>query len=77
MAKQTKSYAKNCTTVLGEKVSKGTKKPAVQGEKVAKLPFTGVPAGQLALEAFGLLAAGAVLTFAGRRRRRGGAHARR
>src|SRR5947209_5751210 len=81
MAKQTKSYAKNCTSVLGEKVSKGTKKPAtkpaVQGEKVTKLPFTGVPAGELAAEAVALLGAGTLLTYAGRRRRPRGAHVRR
>lgn len=76
MAKQSKSYAKNCTSVLGEKVTKRPKKPVVQGEKATRLPFTGVPAGQLALEALALVCAGCVLTYAGRRSTRG-AHARR
>lgn len=38
LAKETKSYAKSCTAVLGEKVTKGTKTPTVtKGTKVTKV----------------------------------------
>jgi len=79
LAKQTKSYAKNCTSVLGEKVTKGTKgtkgtetpstpTPAVQGEKVVQLPMTGAPSGAMVEGALLLLLAGVALSFTGRRR---------
>lgn len=60
-----KSYAKNCTHVLGEKVTKPTK---VQGEKVTRLPFTGLPTWEMTALAAGLCLAGAACTRAGRRR---------
>lgn len=63
-----KSYAKNCTHVLGEKVTKTPKHhPAVQGEKVSRLPFTGLPAWELTAIAAGLCLVGAACTRAGRR----------
>jgi hypothetical protein len=41
LAKQTKSYAKSCTAVLGEKVTKGTTTPTVtKGTKVTKVTKT-------------------------------------
>ena len=76
LAKQTKSYTKKCTSVLGEKVIKGTKgtkqtkapKPAVQGEKVVQLPMTGAPSGAMVEGALLLLLAGVALSIGGRRR---------
>lgn len=73
------SYPKDCTQVLGEKVTKtvkGVKQPrgsktpatAVQGQKVAQLPFTGFPAGRALTLGALLTAAGVVLTIAPRRR---------
>jgi hypothetical protein len=71
LAKQTKSYAKNCTTVLGEKVvHKPATKPAVQGEKTTKLPFTGWPVATAVRDAAIAMAAGVVLMFVAARRRR-------
>jgi hypothetical protein len=70
LAKQTKSYAKNCTTVLGEKVKKPTTKPAVQGEKTSRLPFTGWPVTTAVRDAAIAMAAGLVLLFVAARRRR-------
>ena len=60
-----KSYAKNCTHVLGEKV---VRKPAVLGEKVSRLPFTGLPTWELVGVAMALFLTGAACTRAGRRR---------
>lgn len=80
LAKQTKSYAKNCTSVLGEKVTKTpktTKKTTVLGEKVTRLPFTGLPASTMINDALLLVGGGLVLVVAGRRRRPRGAHAKR
>ena len=70
LAKQTKSYAKKCTSVLGEKLTKGPKahKPAVEGDKVAKLPMTGAPAGAMVEGAVLLLLAGVGMSMVGRRR---------
>ena len=79
LAAKTFSYAKSCTQVLGEKVSKSVKPTkrvqssktpdaAVSGRRAAQLPFTGFPTGRaLALGAL-LTAAGVVLTVAPRRR---------
>lgn len=70
MSTSSKSYAKKCTQVLGEKVVKTPKDPGakVAGEKVSQLPFTGLPAWEMAVVAAGLCAAGAAMTRAGRRR---------
>jgi hypothetical protein len=79
LAKQTQSYAKNCTSVLGEKLTKGTKtahKPAVEGSQVVRLPMTGAPASALLRLAFVLTLLGTGLVLAGRRRHRP-LHARR
>jgi len=65
MTTASKSYAKNCTHVLGEKV---TKHPVVQGEKVTRLPFTGLPTWEMTAVAAALCLAGAACTRAGRRR---------
>jgi uncharacterized repeat protein (TIGR01451 family) len=64
LSKTTHSYAKNCTSVLGEKV---VKTPKVKGEK-AQLPFTGMPAGLATIIAMLMLTAGAALSVVGRRR---------
>jgi hypothetical protein len=61
-----KSYAKKCTSVLGEKVTK--KHPTVLGEKVTRLPFTGLPVWAMLSVAAALCLAGALMTQAGRRR---------
>lgn len=89
LAKQSKSFAKSCTAVLGEKVTKGVtvgkvtkgtkttkapKPPAVQGTKVTRLPFTGAPTSDALGAALALMLAGGVLTLLGRPRR--GRHAR-
>src|SRR3954447_22355999 len=66
------SYKKNCTKVLGEKVVKTPKPPAVQGEQ-AQLPFTGMPAGMATIIAGLMLAVGGGLTVLGRRRSAGSA----
>ena len=66
------SYKKNCTKVLGEKVVKTPKPPAVQGEQ-AQLPFTGMPAGTAMIIAGLMLAVGGGLTVLGRRRSLGSA----
>src|SRR3954452_5082743 len=76
LAKQTKSYAKKCTSVLGEKVTKGPKttktpktpKPAVEGDKVVALPATGAPTGAMVEGSMLLLLAAFGLSIAGRRR---------
>ncbi|MDQ1685727.1 MAG: hypothetical protein QOC82_2464 [Frankiaceae bacterium] len=68
MTTATKSYAKKCTHVLGEKVVRTPKHPTVLGEKVTRLPFTGLPTWEMSLVAAGLCASGAFLTRAGRRR---------
>src|SRR4051794_5672405 len=73
LAKQTKSYAKKCTSVLGEKLTKGPKttktpKPAVEGDKVVQLPMTGAPTGAMVEGSMLLLLAGLGLSIAGRRR---------
>lgn len=68
LATTSKSYTKKCTQVLGEKLTKTTRHPAVQGEKVTRLPFTGVPVWQMLTIAAGLCLAGALMTQAGRRR---------
>jgi len=65
MTTKSKSYAKNCTNVLGEKVTKPTK---VEGEKVTRLPFTGLPTWEMTALAAALCLAGAACTRAGRRR---------
>jgi len=67
LSKQTHSYAKNCTQVLGEKQVRTPKTPQVKGEK-QQLPFTGMPAGLVTALAGLMLAAGGALTLAGRRR---------
>ena len=64
----THSYAKNCTSVLGEKVVK-TPKPSVQGEQ-AQLPFTGMPTALAALLGGVMLAVGGGLNVLGRKRQR-------
>jgi hypothetical protein len=64
LSKTTHSYAKNCTTVLGEKV---VKTPKVKGEQ-AQLPFTGMPAGLATMIAMLMLTVGAALSVVGRRR---------
>ncbi|HET6817390.1 MAG TPA: hypothetical protein VFH66_09235 [Mycobacteriales bacterium] len=68
----THSYAKNCTSVLGEKVVRTPKtpKPAVQGEK-AQLPFTGMPTALAALLGAVMLAVGGALNVLGRKRQDG------
>ncbi|MDQ1747423.1 MAG: hypothetical protein QOD07_1686 [Frankiaceae bacterium] len=63
-----KSYAKNCTHVLGEKVTRTPKTPKVLGEKVSRLPFTGLPAWEMTALAAGMCLVGAACTRAGRRR---------
>ena len=73
LSKQTKSYAKKCTSVLGEKLTKGPKttktpKPAVEGDKVVQLPMTGAPTGAMVEGSMLLLLAGLGLSIAGRRR---------
>jgi hypothetical protein len=76
LAKQSKTYAKKCTSVLGEKITKGTKgtktpqahKPAVEGSQVARLPMTGSPTSAMLGSALVLTVAGAGLALAGRRR---------
>jgi hypothetical protein len=60
-----KSYKKDCTHVLGEKV---TRNPKVLGEHVTRLPFTGLPTWELTALAAGLCMVGAACTRAGRRR---------
>ena len=70
LAKHTKSYVKNCTTVLGEKVTKPVTKPVVQGEKTTKLPFTGWPVATAVRDAGIALAAGLMLLLVAARRRR-------
>ena len=75
LAKQTKTYAKSCTAVLGEKVTKGTKvtkvtktpTTAVEGSKAAQLPMTGSSTGAWLRAALLLLVAGCALSLAGRR----------
>ena len=74
LAKQTTSYAKSCTSVLGEKLVNGggkrtkSPKPAVQGEKAARqLPMTGAATGSWLRMAVLLLVAGSALAIAGRR----------
>jgi hypothetical protein len=68
MTTSTKSYAKKCTHVLGEKVTKTTKTPTkVLGERASRLPFTGVPAWEMTAIAAVLCLLGATLTRAGRR----------
>jgi len=62
-----KSYAKNCTHVLGEKVTRTPQHPAVQGEKITRLPFTGLPTWEMTAVAAGLCLMGAACTRAGRR----------
>ena len=68
MSTTSKSYAKKCTHVLGEKVVKTPKTPAVQGEKITRLPFTGLPAWEMVAVAAALCMTGAACTRAGRRR---------
>lgn len=65
MTATSKSYAKNCTHVLGEKV---TKHPTVLGEKATRLPFTGLPTWEMTALAAGLCLSGAMINRAGRRR---------
>jgi hypothetical protein len=80
LAKQTESYAKDCATVLGEKVTQGGKTPntpSVQGDKAAQLPMTGIPASSAVKAALLMLAVGTGMVLTGRRRRRVGAHVRR
>lgn len=74
LAKQTTSYAKSCTAVLGEKLVNGgvkttkTPTPAVQGDKAARqLPMTGAATGSWLRAAMLLLLAGSALALAGRR----------
>ena len=79
LAKQTTSYAKSCTSVLGEKVVNGgvktTKapKPAVEGNQAVRgtgatrLPMTGSATGQYLQLSLLLLLAGSALALAGRR----------
>lgn len=76
LLKQTHSYAKKCTSVLGEKLTKGTKgtkgtktpTPAVEGSKVAKLPMTGAYTSTMLRLALIMTLVGAGLALAGRRR---------
>lgn len=68
LSKTTHSYAKNCTSVLGEKVVKSPK-PQVKGEK-AQLPFTGMPTALVALLGALMLAVGGGLSILGRKRER-------
>ena len=80
LAKQTTSYAKSCTSVLGEKLVNGgvttpktpkspkTPTPAVQGDKTARqLPMTGAATGSWLQAAVLLLVAGSALALAGRK----------
>jgi uncharacterized repeat protein (TIGR01451 family) len=83
---KTFTYAKNCAKVLGERQTQHTKhpqvkptttkkKPAVQGEKVTQLPFTGFNAGHAMLQAAMLMLLGTVIcATAGRRRQTVGRH---
>jgi len=66
------SYTKNCTKVLGTKVVKTPKPPAVAGEQ-GQLPFTGMPAGMATIIAGLMLAVGGGLSVLGRRRSTGSA----
>ncbi|HET6908023.1 MAG TPA: hypothetical protein VFH54_01685, partial [Mycobacteriales bacterium] len=71
------TYAKNCTAVLGEKVTKTpTPKPTptVQGEKVTRLPFTGSNTSMFLTLAALFFAGGVVLMAFGARRRPEGKH---
>ena len=77
LATKTFTYAKNCTSVLGEKVTKTpTPKPTptVQGEKVTRLPFTGSNTSMFLTLAALLFAGGVVLMAFGARRRPEGKH---
>jgi hypothetical protein len=79
LAKQSTSYAKSCTAVLGEKlVNGGAKTPggikttetpssAVAGEKVTQLPMTGSATAQWLRASLLLLLTGSALALAGRR----------
>ena len=73
LAKQTTTYAKSCTAVLGEKLSKGgpktTKapKPAIQGDQVGRLPMTGSATTEWLRAAVLLLLVGTALALVGRR----------
>ncbi|HEX5493531.1 MAG TPA: hypothetical protein VFX70_03020 [Mycobacteriales bacterium] len=71
LAKKTVTYAKDCSTVLGEKFVQHppTKKPVVQGEKVTQLPFTGDNTRRETLIGASMLLIGALIcALAGRRR---------
>lgn len=68
LATTSKSYTKKCTQVLGEKVTKTTQHPGVLGEKVTRLPFTGLPVWAMLSVAAALCLTGALMTQAGRRR---------
>lgn len=65
MSPKTASYAKSCTKVLGEKVTRPVRKAT---PAAPTLPFTGGREAPLALLGAGLAAAGVVLLRIGRRR---------